>query len=249
MKLTKVALIPARSGSKRIVNKNISDLCGHPLLAYSIVSAIQSGIFDAVICATDDHQYAEIAKHYGAEVPLLRKKNTSGDKSPDILWIKWILEVLQAEGREFDVFSILRPTSPFRKVSTIHSAWELFVNSPNVDSLRAVEKCKQHPAKMWKICGDIMYPILPFDTLDTPWHSSQYASLPEVYVQNASLEIAWVRNVIEKGSISGNIIKPFITNDLEGYDINEKEDLELAKILSIDNPGLLPEININPYKL
>ena len=82
-----VAFIPARSGSKRVPNKNIKLLGGHPMLAYTIQAAVDSGIFDAVICATDSEQYADIARHYGAEVPFLRSAAISGDKSPDVEWV------------------------------------------------------------------------------------------------------------------------------------------------------------------
>ena len=78
-----VALIPARSGSKRVPNKNIKLINGHPLLAYSIKSALDSNVFDEVICATDSEEYAKIANYYGASVPFLRSKNISGDSSPD----------------------------------------------------------------------------------------------------------------------------------------------------------------------
>ena len=89
-KLKKIALIPARSGSKRIRDKNIRLLNGHPLIAYSIRTAIDSGIFDAVVCITDSQEYANIAKYYGAEIPMLRPQNISGDTSLNVeLQIRW----------------------------------------------------------------------------------------------------------------------------------------------------------------
>lgn len=224
-----VALIPARSGSKRVTDKNIRNLNGHPLIAYTINSAIESGVFDAVICSTDSVEYAEIAKYYGAEVPALRPQNISGDGSPDIEWVDWILNLLHSEGRIFDAFSILRPTSPFRMPETIRRAWNYFLLEGDADSLRAVEKCKQHPGKMWILQGQRMLPLLPFNKDSTPWHSCQYASLPEVYVQNASLEIAWVKTVLVKRSIAGESILPFISQGLEGFDINEPDDWILAE--------------------
>ena len=185
MKPTAVALIPARSGSKRIPGKNIRPLGGHPLLAYSVCAALDSGVFNAVICATDSEIYADVARHYGAEVPSLRPSAISGEKSPDIEWVQWALAALQAQGRHFDAFSILRPTSPFRLPTTIRRAWDAFTREPRADSLRAVEKCRQHPGKMWVIRGHRMIPVMPFSNGATPWHSSQYAALPEIYVQNA----------------------------------------------------------------
>src|SRR5687768_6175754 len=114
-----VALIPARAGSKRLANKNIRLLAGHPVIAYTIAAARESGIFDAIIVSTDSAEYAEIARHYGAEVPFLRPAPMAGDLSPDIEWIEHALGELREHGREFDCFSLLRPTSPFRRSETI----------------------------------------------------------------------------------------------------------------------------------
>jgi CMP-N,N'-diacetyllegionaminic acid synthase len=242
-----VAFIPARSGSKRVRNKNIKLLGGHPMLAYTIQAAVDSGIFDAVICATDSEQYADIARHYGAEVPFLRSAAISGDKSPDVEWVVWMLDMLKQHGRNYDIFSILRPTSPFRLPETIRRAWLLFNQNPSADSLRAVGKCKQHPGKMWVIRGERMLPVMPFTNEGTPWHSSQYAALPEIYAQDASLEIAWSRIALEKNTIAGEIIIPFISNGLEGFDINEPEDWVLAEHYLATGEVRLPVISQSIY--
>ena len=242
-----VAFIPARSGSKRVRNKNIKLLGGHPMLAYTIQAAVDSGIFDAVICATDSEQYADIARHYGAEVPFLRSAAISGDKSPDVEWVVWMLDMLKQHGRNYDIFSILRPTSPFRLPETIRRAWLLFNQNPSADSLRAVGKCKQHPGKMWVIRGERMLPVMPFTNEGTPWHSSQYAALPEIYAQDASLEIAWSRIALEKNTIAGEIIIPFISNGLEGFDINEPEDWVLAEHYLAAGEVRLPVISQSIY--
>lgn len=242
-----VAFIPARSGSKRVPNKNVKELGGHPMIAYSIRAAIDSGVFDSVICATDSQEYADIALHYGAEVPFLRSSDISGDKSPDIEWVIWMLNQLKERGREFDIFSILRPTSPFRQPETIQRAWNLFIND-TADSLRAIEKCKQHPGKMWVVRGSRMLPLMPFTNNGTPWHSSQYGALPEVYAQDASLEIAWTRVPLEQNSIAGETIIPFISQGFDGYDINDPEDWWMAERLLETGDAVLPKIDIKPYK-
>lgn len=249
MKPTSVAFIPARSGSKRVPNKNIKPLCDHPLLAYTVRAAIDSNVFDAVICATDSLEYAEVARYYGAEVPFLRSAEISGDKSPDIEWVVWMLDQLRAQGRDYEIFSILRPTSPFRLPETIQRAWEVFSEDPKVDSLRAVEKCKQHPGKMWVIRGQRMLPVMPFANGSTPWHSSQYAALPEIYVQDASLEIAWSRIALEDNTIAGEVIVPFVSQGLEGFDINEPEDWLLAKNYLANGQANLPIINHAPFNI
>ena len=242
-----VAFIPARSGSKRVPDKNIRKLNGHPILAYSICAAIDSGVFDAVICATDTEHYATIARHYGAEVPFLRPLHISGDKSPDIEWVQWMLAQLNEIGRNYDIYSILRPTSPFRLASTIRRAYQVFLRDTGVDSLRAVERCKQHPGKMWSVRSDRMMPLLPFTNHGVPWHSCQYAALPEIYVQNASLEFAWTRLPLEKNSISGDTIVPFINDGLEGFDINDPEDWVMAEYYLDQGEAKLPMIKVSPF--
>jgi N-acylneuraminate cytidylyltransferase len=249
MKPKSVAFIPARSGSKRVPDKNIKLLDGHPILAYTVRAAIESTVFDSVICATDSELYADIARYYGAEVPFLRSSDISGDKSPDIEWVVWMLKTLRASGREYEIFSILRPTSPFRLPQTIRRAWDIFINDTDADSLRAIEKCKQHPGKMWVIRGKRMLPLLPFANGTTPWHSSQYAALPEIYAQDASLEIAWSRIALEQNSIAGESIAPFISQGLEGFDINEPEDWWMAERLVATQMAVLPSIVIPPYSL
>lgn len=244
---TIVGLIPARAGSKRVPDKNIRPLAGHPVMAYTIAAALQSEVFSDIIVSTDSERYADIARYYGAEVPFLRPTDLAGDVSPDIEWLVHTLTQLRENGREYDCFSILRPTSPFRLPATIQRAWQAFRAEVGVDSLRAVEKCQQHPGKMWVVRGNRMTPLLPLGPPDQPWHSSQYQSLPKVYVQNASLEIAWTRVVFEGRSIAGNVLMPFLTRDYEGFDVNNPYDWDLAEHLVRNGQARLPSVTQNPY--
>jgi len=240
-------LIPARSGSKRVPDKNIRPLAGHPVIAYTIAAALQSGVFAGVVVSTDSERYAEIARHYGAEVPFPRPAEFAGDRSPDIEWVDYTLQRLQAEGRAYDCFSILRPTSPFRQSETIQRAWREFLAEEGVDSLRAVEKCEQHPGKMWIVRGRRMLPLLPFGPAEQPWHSSQYPSLPEVYVQNASLEIAWTRVVSAGRTIAGHVVMPFFTHGYEALDINGAKDWWYAEYLLERGEVELPPVHQRPF--
>jgi N-acylneuraminate cytidylyltransferase len=242
-----VAFVPARSGSKRVPDKNVRRLAGHPLLAYAIAGARASGLFSAIVCSTDAELYADIARHYGAEVPCLRPAPMAGDLSPDIEWVEHMLGTLASAGRRFDRFSILRPTSPFRRAETIRRAWDLFAGEAGAHSLRAVEKVAQHPGKMWIIRGGRLLPLLPFSPADRPWHSAQYQALPEVYVQNASLEIAWTRIVADTGTIAGSVIVPFLTEGLEGLDVNSPRDWAWAEELAREHPEALPPVDAPPY--
>lgn len=243
-----IALIPARSGSKRVPDKNIRPLAGHPVMAYTIAAALCSEIFSDVVVSTDSERYADVALHYGAQVPFLRPAQFAGDMSPDIEWVEYTLKRLRNEGRVYDGFSILRPTSPFRQAETIQRAWREFLDQQGIDSLRAVEKCKQHPGKMWVVRGKRMMPLLPLSPAEQPWHSSQYQSLPEVYVQNASLEIAWTRVVFEGRTIAGNAIMPFFTQGYEGFDLNQPCDWQLAEDLVRREQAILPSVLQKPFR-
>lgn len=241
-----IALIPARAGSKRIANKNIRLLGDHPLLAYTISAAQDSGIFAAIIVSTDSPEIADVARYYGAEVPFLRPVEYAGDKSPDIEWVQYTLETLRNSGRQYECFSLLRPTSPFRRPDTIQRAWTQFLGAGEVDSLRAVEKCKQHPGKMWVVNGNRMTPLLLHPN-GVPWHSTPYQALPPVYVQNASLEMAWSHVVFETKSIAGQVLTPFLTQDVEGHDLNDPYDWWHAEELLRRGEATLPLVHVVPY--
>jgi len=239
-----VALIPARSGSKRVSGKNVRLLGGHPMVAYTIAAALESRVFESVIVSTDSEEIADVARRYGAEVPFLRPAEFAGDTSPDIEWIEFTIAKLGKAGRTWDCFSLLRPTSPFRTADTIRRAWALFASQKGVDSLRAVEKCAQHPGKMWILRGQRMFPLLPFGPEAQPWHSTPYQALPPVYVQNASLEIAWTRVVREWRSIAGDVLVPFLTEGYEGFDINDAYDWMVAERLLADGLVQLPTLGV-----
>jgi N-acylneuraminate cytidylyltransferase len=233
-----VALVPARAGSQRVPGKNLLPLAGHPLLAYAIAGARESGIFDRVVVSTDSPEIADVARAYGADVPGLRPPELATSTSPDI---EWVLHVLA--DRDAEAFSILRPTSPFRTAATIVRAFERFVElGDRIDSLRAVERVRQHPAKMWVLDGELIRPLLDQPEEETPYHSRQYQSLPTVYVQNSSLELAWTRVLDDDRSIAGRRVAPFFTEGWEGFSIDYPEDVELAERLVARGEAELPRV-------
>lgn len=226
-----IALIPARSASKRVPGKNVRSLGGHPLIAYTIAPALASGVFDSVIVSTDSEEIAGVARHYGATVPFLRPPELAGELSADIEWVSFTLTRLRESGTLAESFSLLRPTSPFRSAATLRRAWKEFQQHPDAHSMRAVERCRQHPAKMWVVEGDRIVPLLKQEDDDTPWHSRPYQALPPVYAQNASLEIARCSVVFDTRTIAGTHVVPFFTQGHEGVDINEPSDFWYAEHL------------------
>ena len=93
-----VGFVPARQGSKRVPGKNVRALGGHPVIAYSVAQALESGVFESVIVSTDSEDIAAVARYYGAEVPFLRPPQFAGDTSPDIEWVEYTLSELRRRG-------------------------------------------------------------------------------------------------------------------------------------------------------
>lgn len=222
-------LIPARAGSKRVLNKNTRDLGGKPLIQWTIEPVKEIGC--PVIVSTDDLEVAgAVAMAYGCQLHE-RQPAHATDDAPDFLWVNDLRERIQTP-----YFAICRPTSPFRTASTIRRCYAAFLGS-GADSIRAVSKVTSpHPGKMWMREGRVIRPVLSGKHPDgTPYHSSPTQSLPEVYVQNASLEMAH-RWVIDTGTISGSRIAPFFTDDLEGFDINTEADFTQAELIALGLP-------------
>ena len=228
-----VGLIPARGGSKRVKGKNIRELAGKPLLWWSVKAALESGVFENVFVSSESDEILDIGFDAGA-LPFHRSPEAATDTSPDIDWIREVIDGLTP----FSAFAILRPTSPFRTAETIRRAWNIFKNE-HCDSLRAVEKVKQHPGKQWVLAHNYMIPLLIQP--QHPWHSSQYPTLPEVYVQNASLEIAWTDTVAKYGNQAGERVIPFFTEGWEGFDINTPLDFKMAELLIAEGEVTLDE--------
>jgi CMP-N,N'-diacetyllegionaminic acid synthase len=238
-----VALIPARSGSERVPDKNIRPLAGHPLLAYAVASARQSGIFDRVVCSTDSTKIADIAQRYGAHVPFLRPTELATSTSPDIEWIKHALEHLEDH---YDLFAIVRATNPFRGPDVLQRGLQQLLATPEADSIRAVELVKQHPGKMWVLEGKTMRPLLDQSHLDVAWHAGQYQALPAIYAQNSALEIAWTRVVSQTGTREGKVVAPYLTQGYEGFNIDDEEDWDRARRLLDEGEATLPDVTLPP---
>jgi CMP-N-acetylneuraminic acid synthetase len=243
-----VAFVPARSGSERVPGKNVRQLRGHPLLAYAIETALQSGAFAQVVVSTDSEEIAAIARWYGGHVPFLRPPEYATATSPDIEWLSFTLERLE---EAYELFAIVRATNPFRGPDTVNRGLEQLLATPEADSLRAVERVKQHPGKMWLLAEDerTMTPLLDQSHLEVAWHAGQYQALPPVYSQNSALEIAWTRVVSETGTREGRVVTPFFTEGYEGFNVDDEEDWERAERLLAAGAVTLPPIDRAPYAL
>ena len=228
-----LCLIPARSNSKGIPHKNIKLLNNKPLLAYSIEQALQSKYYKnnkmRVVLTTDSEHYASIGKKYGAEVPILRPDEISGDLSTDFEFTEHMVNYLNNnENYKPDVILQLRPTQPLRKIEDIDNCLDIFIeNYENYDSLRTVVPFNKSPFKMYKITDNLLIPLLPNLEIDNeaiiePFNQCRQL-LPECYLHNGYIDIL-KPYLIPTKKISGNRIYPYIMDEKDTIDIDYIED-------------------------
>jgi CMP-N,N'-diacetyllegionaminic acid synthase len=208
-----LALIPARGGSKGIPRKNLINVAGKPLIAYSIEHALASQWITRTIVSTDDEEIAAVARHYGAEAPFIRPAEFAQDRSLDFDVFKHALTWLRDQaGYTCELVVHLRPTGPVRRVEVIDQAIELMLAHPEADALRSVSVSAQTPYKMWRIEDGHLKPLLQVAGVAEPYCAPRQ-SLPEVYWQNGYVDIVRPATIIEQGLMAGKTILPFITHE------------------------------------
>jgi len=217
-----LAIIPARGGSKGIPRKNIRSFAGYPLIAYSIAAAKQAGMVTRVILSTDDEEIAAVGKNYGAEVPFLRPEKLAQDDVLDLPVFQHILAWL-AENEDYsaDVVVQLRPTSPIRPPSLVDDAVKLLLEYPEADSVRGVVPSGQNPHKMWRIdpTNGQMKPLLTVPGVIEPFNAPRQA-LPLTFWQTGHIDAIRARVILEKQSMSGDVILPLMIETCYTVDID-----------------------------
>lgn len=226
-----LAIIPARGGSKGLPDKNILPLKGVPLIAYSIKAALETPEITRVLVSTDSPVIAEIALDYGAEVPFKRPGEYAQDLSTDLEVFQHALRWLAKEEAYYpDLVVQLRPTSPVRLTRHISTCIQKMLQNPEADSLRILTKSPITPFKMWQLSEDkeSMKPLLTLANAKEPYNMPRQ-SLPPVYWQIGYLDVFKPAVVLEKQSMSGDVILPFIVDPDFAIDIDD-----LASFLRVE---------------
>ena len=215
-----LAIIPARSGSKSVVDKNIRLINGKPLLAYSIEHAKASRYINRIILSTDSEKYAKIGKSYGAEIPFVLRCECGNDTARDILHVRHALTFLgEKEGYYPDIVVQLRPTYPIRCPKDIDNMIELLVNNPTADSVRCIVPSKEIAYKMWRKSEDERIQPLLSDIKEA--YNMPRQALPKIYYQNACIDVIRASVITEKNSMSGSHIL--------GYEMPHNFDIDTEK--------------------
>jgi N-acylneuraminate cytidylyltransferase len=205
-----MALIPARGGSKSVPRKNLLPVAGKPLIAYSILHAQACPSITRVVVSTDDDEIAEVARHYGAEVPFERPAEAASDTATDFQVFHHALSWLaEHESYTPELVVHLRPTGPVRETSLIARAVELMLENPEADALRSVGTAEQTPYKMWRVEGSFLRPLIELPGYPEA-HSMPRQKLPTAYWQNGYVDIVRPRTILELTSMTGRVVLPFI---------------------------------------
>ena len=219
-----IAIIPARQGSKSIKDKNIIDYKNKPLIYYSIKTAQKSKLIDRVIVSTDSLKYKKIALKFGAEVPFLRPKKYSKDKSLDIDFMLHAAKYLKRNQNEKSFFFVLlRPTTPLRNWKIVDKGIKKFLrNYKKYDSMRSVSKFNQPPQKMFYIKNKTLKGY--FDSkYRYEYHSYPRQKFSQSYLPNGYVDILKHLIFLNSNNRLFGKICPFITEEI--LDIDEKKDL------------------------
>lgn len=222
-----IALIPARGGSKGIPKKNIIDLGGFPLIAYSIAAAKMSKFISRVIVSTDSKEIAEIAKYYGGEAPFLRPAELATDTALDLDVVKNTLEWLKEnENYEPEYLVYLRPTTPLRDPDLVDRAIETFLCHREATSLRSGHEIRESPHKLFGKEGDFFVGLFPQDSRPE-YYNLPRQSFPAVYQPDGYVDIWKIKTIKETGMLHGSKILAFITQDVG--ELDNPKDLEFIK--------------------
>ena len=231
-----LCIIPARSGSKGIKDKNIKNLSGKPLIAWSIEQALQSKYKMKILVSTDSEKYQKIAIEYGAEAPFLRPTDISQDLSTDLELVEHCLGYLEEnENYHPDFIVQLRPTYPTRKVEILDETIKIFIEkrSQGFDSLRTIIPFDKSPFKMYTMNGTNLEPLFRnLGDLKEPYNQCRQ-NLPQAYLHNGYIDI-FNTDIVKYDKISGDNIYGYVMTKNEYHDIDSIEDFEIVEELILN---------------
>jgi len=221
------AVIPARSGSKGVPDKNIMPLVDKPIIAYSIAAARKSKLINRIIVSTDSMKYANLAKEYGAEAPFLRPTELAGDKSTDYDWVKHLLNwLVENEGNTPEYLVHLRPTTPLRDPEIIDSAIEKFMNNSEATALRSAHEMPETAYKMCEIDGGYIKSICD-GSFDHDNANKPRQLFPTTFTPNGYVDVMRTSYINENKLLHGNRVMAFITP--VSYEVDTLEEYKFLK--------------------
>lgn len=223
-----IAIIPARSGSKGLKDKNIKELRGKPLMAYTIEAALSSGVFDCVHVSTDSEEYATIAREYGADVPFLRTKELAGDTTSSWDASRYVINRYEELGKVFDYVTLLQPTSPLRDAEDIKNAYKLLEEK---DADAVISVCElEHSIQICNTLGEngSMYQFIDSNKVGARQLGEKFYRLNgAIYIQKTSMLMSG-ENLYNENSYA------YVMDKIHSIDIDDAFDFRMAQMVLED---------------
>ena len=214
-----VALVPARSGSKGVVDKNIRVLAGHSLLEWSIAACKKSSLIERTIVSTDSREYALLATQAGAEVPFLRPSELASDTSTDYDFVCHALDWFSSNGGEPDIIVHIRPTTPLRNPSVIDCAIDTFCSSPDATALRSVQEMAESAYKSFEIRSNTWLQSIGADEGSLDYANNARQSFPKTYTGNGYVDVLSSQFIRTSNKLHGEHVLAFVTPHVTEVDV------------------------------
>lgn len=221
-----LAIVPARSGSKGLPDKNIMPLLGKPLMTYTIEAAVKSGLFDTIHLSTDSEQYAEIGRKYGAEAPFLRSPQNSGDAASSWDVVLETLEAYEHRGTAFDKVMLLQPTSPLRTMEDIRNAYQTMCEKR---AFTVISVCEAEHPPIW---SNVLPDSKCMDGFLAQTASKQRQASPKYYRLNGAIYLLDVGHFkVQRGISYDADSYAYIMPQERSVDIDGPLDMLIAETL------------------
>lgn len=230
--MRRIAIIPARGGSKRLVRKNIVLLAGKPLLSYAIESALKSNIFDKVCVSSEDDKILEIARTYTGILCLKRPPELATDTASVREVCAYLLEDFDSQGEPYDEFAILLVTNPLRLSEDICAACEI-LKHPGINAVTSLVPFTHPPQRSVKIVDGLVKPFLDLS------YMTQTQNLEQLYRHDGSVYFAKVDIFLKERVQYGSGLAPYFIPPERSVDIDSMLDLEWAEFLLLRNRDTL----------
>ncbi len=232
-------MIPARGGSKGVPRKNVRDVAGRPLIAWTLDvarQAVEAGLLHRAVVSTDDEAIAEVARAHGGDVPFLRPPELAGDRVPMLPVVQDAVRRVEAEeGVGFDWVLLLQPTSPFRTVDDLREALRLAEEDGGCDAVISVVRVfSVHPALMKRVEDDRLVPFC----VPEPEGTRRQDLEPPAYMRNGSIYLTRRDVVMEGGSLWGKAIRPYEMPEARSAGVDSELEMRLVDLLMREREGL-----------
>ncbi len=224
--MKRIAIIPARSGSKGLKDKNIKELAGKPLMAYSIESAIRSGCFDKIFVSTDSQHYADIAEKYGADASFLRSIENSSDMADSWSVVREVIARFQQNGEEYDEIMLLQPTSPLREADDIKNAVELLYDRCG-NAVISVTECDHSP--LW--CNTLPSDGCMDQFIRREVKGVPRQELPKYYRYNGAIYLLTMSELENRSHMFEKECYAYIMDQKRSIDIDSELDFLIAEMI------------------